>query len=59
MMSVPYALYAESSGDGGDSDSQNKIQTLSFYGDTLSLSNGGGEVVFEQVVGTDLLWLPI
>ena len=53
MMSVPYALYAESSGDGGDSDSQNEIQSLSFDGDTLSLSNGGGEVVFEQIVGTD------
>ena len=44
MMSVPYALYAETSGSGGgedaDSDPTNEIQTLSIEGDQLSISGG-------------------
>lgn len=47
ILSVPYALYAEKAasveGDN-DTDPLNEIQTLSYNGSQLSLSNGGGSV---------------
>ena len=52
MMSVPYALYAETAGNAsedGDTDSTNEIQTLSIEENTLSLSNGGGEVMLPEL----------
>jgi hypothetical protein len=47
MMSVPYALYAESSGGSVteiDADTTNELQTLTKTGTSLSLSKGGGTV---------------
>ena len=47
LMSVPYALYALSSGNGSsggsdnDADSTNEIQTVSISNDTVFLSRGG------------------
>ncbi|MDE0772098.1 MAG: hypothetical protein OSB25_07825, partial [Salibacteraceae bacterium] len=47
LMSVPYALYALSSGNGSgsgsdnDADSTNEIQTVSLSNDTVYLSKGG------------------
>lgn len=42
LLSVPYALYAENSGNGGDTDPTNELQELSFNAATgeLTLSNG-------------------
>ena len=47
MMSVPYAMYAESAGNAtpdGDGDSTNEIQTISLNEGILSLSSGGGSI---------------
>ena len=40
LLSVPYALYAETSGGDADSNPTNEIQTLSLAGQTLSISGG-------------------
>lgn len=42
LLSVPYALYAENSGNGGDNDATNELQELTFNAATgeLTLSNG-------------------
>ena len=42
LWSVPYALYAEKSGNDNDRDSLNEIQTLSYTGDSITLTDGGG-----------------
>jgi len=67
MLSVPYALYAEStnlkagSGIGvsgniisntGDLDNTNEIQTLNLNGNQLSLSKNGGTVLLPNSTGT-------
>ena len=48
LLSVPYALYAQKSGNGGgadaDADPTNEIQVLSLNGTQISLSNGGGTI---------------
>ncbi|MEM6377110.1 MAG: tail fiber domain-containing protein [Bacteroidota bacterium] len=47
LLSVPYALHAESvtNSDDADADPQNEIQRLSIIGDSLVLSNNGGAVL--------------
>jgi hypothetical protein len=44
ILSVPYALYAETTGDvdDADADPMNEIQTISKQGNEVTLSNGGG-----------------
>ncbi len=45
LLSVPYALYAETSGSSAtdfDIDSTNELQTITKSGSTVYLSNGGG-----------------
>ena len=47
LLSVPYALYAENSGSAAndsDQDSTNELQALSQAGNTVTLSNGGGNI---------------
>jgi hypothetical protein len=47
LLSVPYALHAESvtNSDDADADPQNEIQRLSIVGDSLVLSNNGGAIL--------------
>ena len=44
ILSVPYALYAETTGnvDDADADPMNEIQTISKQGNEVTLSDGGG-----------------
>lgn len=44
LVSVPYALYAEEAGNGGDSDSLNELQSLIKTGNQIQLTKGGGVV---------------
>jgi len=46
LLSVPYALHAQSvsNTDDADADPDNEIQSISISGDTLQLSNNGGSV---------------
>ncbi len=50
LLSVPYALYAENTGnpEDADADPENEFQTLTKDGQTVTLSNGGGS--FEDQV---------
>lgn len=47
LLSVPYALHAEtvSNTNDADADPTNEIQTLSISGDTINLSNGGSIII--------------
>lgn len=70
IASVPYALYAENgfSGDFNDltnvpnldTSISNELQSLSYYADTIFLSNGGGFVYFPTFSGdfNDLTNIP-
>lgn len=56
LVSVPYALYAETAGtaanvDDADADPTNELQTLTVSNDTLYIS-GGGYVLIPTSVGT-------
>ncbi len=49
LISVPYALHASTVeyNDDADANPKNELQTLSRSGNTITLSNGGGEVIDE------------
>ncbi len=49
LLSVPYALFAENTGnnDDADADPTNEFQTISKDGQTVTLSNGGGSFTDE------------
>lgn len=59
LVSVPYALYAETAGNANDADADpsNEIQLLSISGDTIFLSGGGYVVLPQDTVsgGTNLV----
>jgi hypothetical protein len=61
LLSVPYALYALESGDGGsedlDTDPENELQILTSNGNTLFLSNGGGSVTLPEDQDNQTLFL--
>ncbi|WNJ18705.1 hypothetical protein [Pontibacter sp. G13] len=56
LLSVPYALYAESAGntDDADADPVNELQSLSITGSDVSLSNGGGTITLPAEVDGDV-----
>ncbi len=55
MMSVPFALYAENTGnvDDADADPSNELQKLSLSGTNLTLSDGGGTITLPSAGGGD------
>jgi hypothetical protein len=57
LLSVPYAMYAQKSGDPGttdnDTDPTNEFQQLSLSGNVISLSNGGGSVTMPDISPTN------
>lgn len=53
LLSVPYALYSNTAqnvvnNDDADADTTNELQKLSLSNDTLSLTNGGGEILLSS-----------
>lgn len=59
LLSVPYAFYAEKSGNQGttdnDGDPTNEFQQLSLSGNVISLSNNGGSVTIPDMSATNEL----
>ena len=57
LVSGPYALFAQdvANKDDADADPANEIQTLSRNGNTLTLSNGGGNVALSDGDITDVV----
>ncbi len=57
LLSVPYAFYAQKSGESGttdnDTDPTNEFQQLSLSGNVISLSNGGGSVTIPDMSATN------
>ena len=54
LLSVPYALYAATSGGDGDSNPSNEIQTLTLAGSTLSISGGNSVTLPASASGNTL-----
>ncbi len=51
LLTVPFAMYANATAnvEDADADPMNEIQTLTKVGDTITLSNGGGAIVDNNV----------